>query len=311
MAAAAFDGLVQDTAVGRPTSSGALDWISQNITAEHIQMQKRNTAQWRQRFASGSNEAWKAATPLFKGGQPAPAHAAAYMHEQWAKHWKPENYDNTGYVAAWRQHFPKSTRPQDWMPSLDIFAAAARQAKHCPVLDGWTSHELQALEKIYPAVIEELYELRASADMGAAYRDAATKTLRKVIVQSSVENELKLVCFGRYWAHNILLHPEHSAAILGFQNLIDERLVWGDFLGTALSEYARALGRSLVRYSPTPGAVLQVDSHGGFRIRDAVEQLAGDDWRFTPNRKAAQRALRGIARIRCLQLVVRTRFDAE
>ncbi|CAK0858232.1 unnamed protein product, partial [Prorocentrum cordatum] len=89
----------------------------------------------------------------------------------------------------------------------------------------------------------------------------------------------------------INLHPQYSQVLKSLHAVFCTKLVWSDFVGSAIAALAKSLGLKFSMYSD--------DTRGAH-----LERL------YTTQKKAA-RALRAVARIRCLQQVRQTRLDIE
>ncbi|CAK0795674.1 unnamed protein product, partial [Prorocentrum cordatum] len=145
VAQAALDGILNAQACGIPCYSDALHWISQATSAEKARLQDGANRQWRQRFATWSNDLWSYTTPMFKATPPTPAMNVHDMRQQLHDQRCPDNCDGDAHHKRWKTYAADTVFP--------------KSDKGCPGLDGWNCKELRALAHWFPAIVRELFDL--------------------------------------------------------------------------------------------------------------------------------------------------------
>ena len=97
------------------------------------------------------------------------------MVESWAGVWAPDHFDPSSACDAWSRLADEAALPNrdppgppaSFLPSRQHFAQAMSNCSGSAGFDGWTSHELHALEKHLTFLSDELYELWCKTTLAA------------------------------------------------------------------------------------------------------------------------------------------------
>ena len=164
-----MEGLIEHTN-GIPSLGVAIEVVVAGVVKAEEENRRESTKSWRKLFSEWSTDVWKLAGSVIKPPCGSAVFTANDMADEWRPRWapKPEEYDEEESWTGWMKRakpafeageFPRSSVPEDWLPSEQQFDRAISKSRGAAGLDGWSAMEVKALFRNLPWLKQEIYSL--------------------------------------------------------------------------------------------------------------------------------------------------------